>query len=217
MEKVTRRTISSFIFFIVSSTILFLAGKSSAKISHNGDNNVTALFLFGDSFLDAGNNNYINTTTLDQANFPPYGQTFFGLPTGRFSDGRLISDFIAEYANLPLIPPFLEPGNSQKKLYGVNFASAGAGALVETFQGSVINLRTQLDHYKKVERLWRTNFGKEESKKRISRAVYLISIGSNDYSSIFLTNQSLPISMSQHVDIVIGNLTTFIHVSSSSS
>jgi len=44
---------------------------------------------------------------------------------------------IAEYANLPLIPPFLEPGNSQKKLYGVNFASAGAGALVETFQGSV--------------------------------------------------------------------------------
>ncbi|AAF02864.1 Similar to anther-specific proline-rich protein APG [Arabidopsis thaliana] len=211
MEKVTRRTISSFIFFIVSSTILFLAGKSSAKISHNGDNNVTALFLFGDSFLDAGNNNYINTTTLDQANFPPYGQTFFGLPTGRFSDGRLISDFIAEYANLPLIPPFLEPGNSQKKLYGVNFASAGAGALVETFQGSVINLRTQLDHYKKVERLWRTNFGKEESKKRISRAVYLISIGSNDYSSIFLTNQSLPISMSQHVDIVIGNLTTFIH------
>lgn len=44
---------------------------------------------------------------------------------------------IAEYAKLPLIPPFLEPGDSQKKLCGVNFASAGAGALVETFQGSV--------------------------------------------------------------------------------
>ncbi|XP_013626188.1 PREDICTED: GDSL esterase/lipase 5 [Brassica oleracea var. oleracea] len=217
MEKVTRRTISSssffLCFFIFSSSILFLAGKSAAKVSYDGDNddNVTALFIFGDSFLDAGNNNYINTTTLDQANFPPYGQTFFGLPTGRFSDGRLISDFIAEYAKLPLIPPFLEPGDSQKKLCGVNFASAGAGALVETFQGSVISLRTQLDHYKKVERLWRIKFGKEESKKRISRAVYLISIGSNDYSSPFLTNQSLSFSMSQHVDIVIGNLTTFIH------
>ena len=81
----------------------------------------------------------------------------------------------------------------------------------------MISLRTQLDHYKKVERLWRIKFGKEESKKRISRAVYLISIGSNDYSSPFLTNQSLSVSMSQHVDIVIGNLTTFIHVSSSSS
>ncbi|KAF8089068.1 hypothetical protein N665_0519s0025 [Sinapis alba] len=210
MEKAMEKTIS---FFIFSSSILFLAGKSLAKPSYDGDmsDNVTALFIFGDSFLDAGNNNYINTSTLDQANFPPYGQTFFGLPTGRFSDGRLISDFIAEYAKLPLIPPFLEPGDSQKKLCGVNFASAGAGALVETFQGSVISLRTQLDHYKKVERLWRIKFGKEESKKRISRAVYLISIGFNDYSSPFLTNQSLSISMSQHVDIVIGNLTTFIH------
>lgn len=95
MEKVTRKTISfsfSFSFFF-----FFLAGKSEAKGSYDGENNnVTALFIFGDSFLDAGNNNYINTTTLDQANFPPYGQTFFGLPTGRFSDGRLISDFIGE-------------------------------------------------------------------------------------------------------------------------
>ncbi|KAL0853350.1 hypothetical protein Bca101_058502 [Brassica carinata] len=189
MERVMKRTISFASFLIFSSSILFLAGKSAAKLSYDGDNdNVTALFIFGDSFLDAGNNNYINTSTLDQANFPPY----------------------AEYAKLPLIPPFLEPGDSQKKLCGVNFASAGAGALVETFQGSVISLRTQLDHYKKVERLWRMKFGKEESKKRISRAVYLISIGSNDYSSPFLTNQSLSISMSQHVDIVIGNLTTFI-------
>lgn len=102
MEKVTKRTISSssiffLCFYIFSSSILFLAGKSAAKLSYDGDNdNVTALFIFGDSFLDAGNNNYINTSTLDQANFPPYGQTFFGLPTGRFSDGRLISDFIGE-------------------------------------------------------------------------------------------------------------------------
>ena len=46
------------------------------------------------------------------------------------------SIFSAEHANLPLIPPFLQPGNHE--FYdGVNFASAGAGALVETFQGSV--------------------------------------------------------------------------------
>lgn len=78
-------------------------------------------------------------------------------------------------------------------------------------------MRTQLDHYKKVEKLWRRRFGKEESKKRISRAVYLVAIGTNDYLSPYLTNQSQSISMSQHVDIVIGNLTTFLHVSSSLS
>lgn len=54
----------------------------------------TALFIFGDSLFDVGNNNYINTTTLDQANFWPYGETYFKSPTGRFSDGRLITDFI---------------------------------------------------------------------------------------------------------------------------
>lgn len=57
---------------------------------------VASLFIFGDSILDAGNNNYINTTTLDQANFWPYGETFFKYPTGRFSDGRLVSDFMGE-------------------------------------------------------------------------------------------------------------------------
>lgn len=54
----------------------------------------STLFIFGDSYFDPGNNNYINTSTLDQANFYPYGETYFKFPTGRFSDGRLISDFI---------------------------------------------------------------------------------------------------------------------------
>ncbi|XP_031263622.1 GDSL esterase/lipase 5-like [Pistacia vera] len=88
-----------------------------------------ALFIFGDSLFDAGNNNYINTTTHSQANFWPYGESFFKYPTGRFSDGRLISDFIAERAGLPFIPTFL-PSYNDKFVYGVNFASAGGGALV---------------------------------------------------------------------------------------
>ena len=62
-----------------------------------------ALFIFGDSFFDAGNNNYINTTTASQANFSPYSETFFKYPTGRFSDGRLIPDFIGKIILLHLI------------------------------------------------------------------------------------------------------------------
>ena len=55
-----------------------------------------ALFIFGDSAFDAGNNNYFNTSA--QGNYFPYGETFFKYPTGRFSNGRLIPDFIGEVA-----------------------------------------------------------------------------------------------------------------------
>ena len=56
-----------------------------------------ALFVFGDSLIDPGNNNYINTSTRFQANFPPYGESFFKYPSGRFCDGRVIPDFIGKY------------------------------------------------------------------------------------------------------------------------
>ncbi|KAK7839427.1 gdsl esterase/lipase 5 [Quercus suber] len=58
--------------------------------------NHVALFIFGDSEVDAGNSNYINTTTDFQANYSPYGENFFRYPTGRSSNGRLITDFIGK-------------------------------------------------------------------------------------------------------------------------
>ena len=53
-----------------------------------------AVFNFGDSLVDAGNlvtegiPDYLATAR------PPYGQSYFGYPTGRCSDGRLVIDFI---------------------------------------------------------------------------------------------------------------------------
>ncbi|KAL4625195.1 hypothetical protein ACB092_05G007100 [Castanea dentata] len=138
-KSVMARPSSLFLVFFLH-VVLVSSCTTSTEIRSEHSRNHVALFIFGDSFFDAGNNNYINTTTLDQANFWPYGETYFKFPTGRFSDGRLTSDFIAEYAKLPLIPPFLQPGNNQY-YYGVNFASAGAGALVETFQGADIYKR----------------------------------------------------------------------------
>jgi hypothetical protein len=56
-----------------------------------------ALFVFGDSTVDTGNNNYITTIPENQAHYKPYGQNgFFDQPTGRFSDGRVIVDYIGE-------------------------------------------------------------------------------------------------------------------------
>ncbi|KAF3451970.1 hypothetical protein FNV43_RR08066 [Rhamnella rubrinervis] len=168
-----------------------------------------ALFVFGDSQFDAGNNNYINTT--GKANYWPYGETTFKYPSGRFSDGRLVPDFIAEYAKLPYIPPYLHPGIDQF-IYGVNFASAGAGALAETRTGLVIDLKTQLGYFKNVSRILRLQLGDAEAKTLLSRAVYLFSIGGNDYIFPFETNSSVLqiYSVEQFIGLVIGNITDVI-------
>ncbi|CAJ2657809.1 unnamed protein product [Trifolium pratense] len=189
------------IFFFLSYGILIpikCLGNTCLPKEH------VALFVFGDSLFDVGNNNYINTTG-SQANYSPYGETFFNYPTGRFSNGRVIPDFVAEYAKLPLLQPYLFPGN-QQYVNGINFASAGAGALVETNQGLVIGLKTQLTYFKNVKKILRQRHGDKETTTLLSKAVYLINIGFDDYlqeNSILYTHQ-------KYVSMVVGNLTTVI-------
>lgn len=118
----------------------------------------SSIFSFGDSLADTGNLKISSPNETIHFFFPPYGMTYFHLPTGRCSDGRLVIDFIgmhpltvyltftnlsvsqftlsfsAEYLGLPLVRPYLE---SQKSIQnfegGVNFAVAGATALDATF------------------------------------------------------------------------------------
>lgn len=51
-----------------------------------------ALYVFGDSLFDSGNNNLL--PTLTRANYLPYGVNFPGGVTGRFTNGRTVADFI---------------------------------------------------------------------------------------------------------------------------
>ncbi|CAL2233036.1 unnamed protein product [Prunus armeniaca] len=55
---------------------------------------IPAMFMFVDSIVDTGNNND-NLKTPARCNFPPYGRDFQGgIPTGRYSNGKVPSDFI---------------------------------------------------------------------------------------------------------------------------
>ncbi|KAF9615223.1 hypothetical protein IFM89_022485 [Coptis chinensis] len=173
----------------------------------------SAFFIFGDSSVDPGNNNYINTIPENRANYEPYGQNgFFQEPTGRFSDGRVVVDYIAEYANLPIIPPFLLP--SAEFTHGANFASGGAGILSETNRGVVIDLKTQLKNFEEVQKTLRENLGDEKTNELISEAVYFFSIGSNDYMGGYLGNPVMQQNYlpEEYVGMVIGNLTNAIQV-----
>jgi hypothetical protein len=78
----------------------------------------------------------------------------------------------------------------------------------------VIDLHTQLSYFKKVDTLLKRKIGEAQAKKLLSKAIYLFSIGSNDYLAPFTTNSSVLQSYSheEYADMVIGNLTTVIKV-----
>lgn len=53
---------------------------------------VPCYFILGDSMVDSGNNNDLETKW--KANYPPYGIDFPNGPTGRFTNGRTSADYI---------------------------------------------------------------------------------------------------------------------------
>jgi hypothetical protein len=55
------------------------------------------IFSFGDSIIDTGNGAYAGRNNPGPIMHLPYGMTYFQLPTGRISDGRVIVDFYGEY------------------------------------------------------------------------------------------------------------------------
>ena len=63
-----------------------------------GDPKFPCYFIFGDSLLDVGNNNGLQTGA--KVNFLPYGIDFPHGPTGRFTNGLNVADYIGPFAFL---------------------------------------------------------------------------------------------------------------------
>lgn len=62
---------------------------------------VPAIFVFGDSLVEVGNNNFLST--MAKSNYFPYGIDYGSAgPTGRFSNGKTIIDFVGNIKLLPL-------------------------------------------------------------------------------------------------------------------
>lgn len=70
------------------SSIIFIYEAQSSS--------VPALYVFGDSLVDVGNNNYINSSSY-KSNFPHNGIDFPTGATGRFSNGKNAADFVGNY------------------------------------------------------------------------------------------------------------------------
>ncbi|KAJ3670782.1 hypothetical protein LUZ60_008208 [Juncus effusus] len=99
---------------------------------------IPGLFTFGDSTMDPGNNSILNTET--KATFLPYGEDFpTHAPTGRFSNGKLVADYVAMALNLSDTLPAYAGHEVTVNDIGVSFASAGSGLDDLTAQSVKVN------------------------------------------------------------------------------
>ncbi|XP_035830481.1 GDSL esterase/lipase At5g42170 [Helianthus annuus] len=175
------------ILFCLYASFYITSSKGTMNLPKNVS--VQAILAFGDSILDTGNNNYIQTWV--KANFPPYGRDFMGRkPTGRFSNGKIVADvFAKELGVKEYLPAYLDPSIQDKDLQtGVSFASAGSGYdPLTTKITSSIPLPVQLDMFKQyIGKLVRNN-GKEAAKNIISNSVYFVSASTNDFIANYFT------------------------------
>ncbi|XVF81793.1 hypothetical protein PTKIN_Ptkin15bG0185000 [Pterospermum kingtungense] len=147
-----------------------------------------ALFVFGDSMIDSGNNNFL--PTIVKANYSPYGIDFDGTPTGRITNGRTVVDFIAQIAGLPFPPPVLglSEVDKRKTLTGVNYGSAAGGVLpqppgaAQVF-GHVLSFDEQIGFFKNatLDYLKDEFHVAENFSLYLSKSLFFIHIGSNDF------------------------------------
>ncbi|XP_057972786.1 GDSL esterase/lipase At1g06990-like [Malania oleifera] len=173
-----------------------------------------AILVFGDSLVDTGNNNFIKT--IFRANHFPYGQLFPGhIATGRFTDGKMVPDFLASSLGIKdTVPAFLDPNLCDNDVRtGANFASAGSGFddLTTSLSG-VIPVLKQADYLKDyVERLERV-VGKSESDRILNSSLALIVAGSNDFGLNYYTMpvRRLQYNLSAFQDFLQDRLQIFI-------
>ncbi|XVF81789.1 hypothetical protein PTKIN_Ptkin15bG0184600 [Pterospermum kingtungense] len=146
-----------------------------------------AVYVFGDSYIDAGNNNFLPTKS--RANYLPYGIDFGGVPTGRTSNGKIVVDFIAEAAGLPFPPPMLGMSEAQRKktLTGVNYGSGGSGILrapdlAQNLFGHVMSLGEQVDLFRNttVVELKHQLDNIESFALHLSKSLFFVHMASND-------------------------------------
>ncbi|XP_057809748.1 GDSL esterase/lipase At4g16230-like [Salvia miltiorrhiza] len=147
-----------------------------------------ANFIFGDSLVDAGNNNYI--ASLSKADFAPNGIDF-GMPTGRYTNGRTIVDILGQEIGLSgFTPPYLAPTTEGAAiLQGVNYASGGGGIFNHTGKifGGRLNLDAQLDNFANTRQAIISTIGEDAATNLFQNALFSIAIGSNDFINNYLT------------------------------
>ncbi|KAM3339218.1 hypothetical protein P3S68_031304 [Capsicum galapagoense] len=182
----------------------FLVMSSSCVLEYN----VPSIFIFGDSILDSGSNHYKKNCSV-QADFPPYGSNFFHHPTGRFTSGRTVTDFISEFIGIPLQKPYLhELVNGNWKEYsskGINFASGGSGVLRTTNQHlGVTPIEEQVEQFKTLAQQNHIN------NEQVQESLIIFTSGSNDMYIYFQPSGVPKLTPDAYVRAMLAQVTNFV-------
>ncbi|KAB2628273.1 T4O12.12 [Pyrus ussuriensis x Pyrus communis] len=176
---------------------------------------VPAIIIFGDSIVDTGNNNE-NFKTYARSNFLPYGKDLKGgMPTGRYSNGKVPSDFIAESFGIKeLLPAYLDPTLQPNDLLtGVVIAAGGAGYDPLTAKlAAVASLSDQLKQFKEYIEKLKGIVGEEKTNFIIKNSVIFVVAGSNDISNTYFLSgaRKLEYDVPSYTDFMVKYASDFI-------
>ncbi|KAI4316965.1 hypothetical protein L6164_024886 [Bauhinia variegata] len=202
------------VFLRLKLLFLVVSCKTKALVTLPPNVSVPALIVFGDSIMDTGNNN--NIKTIVKCNFPPYGKDFQGgVPTGRFCNGKVPSDLIAEELGIKeYLPAYLDPNLQSSDLpTGVCFASGASGFDPLTPRlASVISMSTQLDLFKEYIRKLKGMVGEERTNFIIANSLYLVVGGSDDIANTYfvLRARQLQYDIPSYTDLMANSASSFI-------
>ncbi|CAM8878317.1 unnamed protein product [Rhodiola kirilowii] len=175
---------------------------------------IPAIFTFGDSYVDTGNNNDLHT--IVKANFQPYGRDFQGgQPTGRFSNGKVLADIlVSELGIKEYLPPYLDPKlQAEDLLTGVCFASAGGGLDPLTPQiVSVNSLVDQLEMFDEYKTRLQKIVGVDRANLIVGNSLYIISAGINDIANTYflLSFRRLQYDLAGYTDLMASSASHFL-------
>ncbi|KMZ64297.1 GDSL esterase/lipase [Zostera marina] len=203
-------------FFIIFLFIFNPTSTSAGGEESTVCENVTAIFAFGDSTVDPGNNNFLPTTF--RSNFPPYGKDFFRhKPTGRFTNGKLPTDFAASYLGIKdHLPPYLDLSLGKEELMtGVSFASAGSGfdPLTAQFSG-VVPVLLQVGFFETYKARLELMIGEDQTVRLIEQSVFMVSAGTNDFVTNYfaLSLRKKEFTVEQYQLFLLQNIKIFLKI-----
>ncbi|KAL9812854.1 GDSL esterase/lipase [Arabidopsis thaliana] len=199
-------------------------GKGTIKLPPNVT--IPGIITFGDSIVDSGNNNHLRTAL--KCNFPPYGKDFPGkIAIGRFSDGRVPSDIVAERLGIAeTIPAYLNPKlKNEDLLKGVNFCfrwfwlrsvnskTSVIFSLICFFFSAmfqkVVSLSDQLKYFQEYKNKLKVIVGEEKANFLVKNSLYLVVASSNDIAHTY-TARSIKYNKTSYADYLADSASKFV-------